>query len=195
MRFRPSPALVVAVLALLLAAGGGAFAAVRSTGNPVNIVDGTSAANVAKVSSSGSLQVSGSVTVSQASASNYLRGAAFGLSSTACQSVLSPPSGKAMIVTEVVVDTFSDPSPGSAQAVGIWLGSGGCQQEVADVNPPTVGPAVVNFAPGLAVPAGATLSVDVRGAIQAEAFAFGYAVSSSSVPPLVGSGVAAPGAQ
>lgn len=195
MRLRPSPALVIAVLALLLAAGGGAFAAVRSTGNAVNIVDGTTAANIAKVSSSGSLQVSGSVTASQASASNFLRGAAFGLSSTTCHGVLSPPSGKAMIVTEVEVDTYVDPSPGSGQAVGIWVGSGACQQEVADVNPPTVGPAVVNFSPGLAVPSGGTLSVDIRGGVQAEAYAFGYAVSASSVPPIAASGSGAPGGQ
>ena len=192
---RPSPALVIACFALLFALGGGAYAAIRSTGSAVNIVDGTTAANIAKVTSGGSLQVSGSVTASQASASNFLRGAAFGITATACRTVLSPPSSKAMIVTEVVIDTFTDPTPGSGQAVGIWLGSGGCQFEVADVNPPTVGPAVVNFTPGLAVPAGASLSVDVRGGIQAEAFAYGYAVSSSSVPPLAVSGAARPGAQ
>jgi hypothetical protein len=197
MRVRPpSPALVVALLALLLAAGGGAFAAVRSTGNAVNIVDGTTAANIAKVSSGGSLQVSGSVTSTPTAATNYLRGAAFGLSSTACRVVLTPPSSKAMIVTEVVVDTYADPSPGSGQAVGIWVTSGGsCSQEVADVNPPTVGPAVVQFSPGLTVPAGSSLAVDVRGGVQAEAFAYGYSLSASSVPPIAGAGSSAPGPQ
>lgn len=195
MRFRPSPALVIASLALLLAAGGGAFAAVRSTGSAVNIVDKTTAANVAKVSSGGSLQISGSVTATPTAAVNYLRGAAFGLSSTSCHAVLSPPTGKAMIVTEVVIDTFNDPTPGSGQAVGIWVGSGACSQEVADVNPPTVGAAVIPFEPGLTVPAGSTLSVDVRGGIQAEAFVYGYSVSSTSVPPIAESGASAPGPQ
>jgi hypothetical protein len=190
---RPSPALVVALLALLLAAGGGAYAAVRSTGSAVNIVDKTTAANVAKVSSGGSLQISGSVTATPTSATNYLRAARFGLSSISCQPVLAAPTGKAMIITEVVVDTFSDPSPGSGQAVGIWVGSGGtCNEEVADVNPPTVGPQVVTFSPGLTVPAGSFVGVDVRGNVQAEAFVYGYSVSSTSVPPIAQSGSEAP---
>jgi hypothetical protein len=193
---RPSPALVIAILALLFALGGGAYAAVRSTGSAVNIVDGSTAANVAKVSSSGSLQVSGSVTATAASPTNYLRGAAFGLSATACHTVLTPPTNKAMIVTSVEVDAYADPSPGSGQAVGIWIGTGtSCNSEIADVNPPTVGPYTVTFSPGLAVPAGSMLGVDVRGGVQAEAFAFGYSVSSSSVPPVTEPGTGTPAPQ
>jgi hypothetical protein len=55
----PSPALVVACLALLLGAGGVAYGTVKATGNAVNIVDGTNAAYLAKVSSSGELVTSG----------------------------------------------------------------------------------------------------------------------------------------
>jgi hypothetical protein len=55
MRFSlPSPALVIACLALLLAAGGVSYAA---TGNAVNIVDPVAAANKAKVDASGKLYV------------------------------------------------------------------------------------------------------------------------------------------
>ena len=58
MRFRPpSPALVISCLALLLALGGTSFAAVSATGNAVNIVDPVTAANKAKVDTSGKLQV------------------------------------------------------------------------------------------------------------------------------------------
>jgi hypothetical protein len=71
---RPSPALVIALLALLLAAGGGAYAASRSTGSAVNIVDPVTAANKVKVSSGGSLQVSGSVNSTPTSSTNDLHG-------------------------------------------------------------------------------------------------------------------------
>ena len=58
MRIRlPSPALVISCLALLLALGGTSFAAVNATGNAVNIVDPVTAANQAKVDSTGKLQV------------------------------------------------------------------------------------------------------------------------------------------
>lgn len=191
-RLRPSPALVVALLALLFALGGGAYAAVRSTGSAVNIVDPSSAGNIAKVSSGGSLQVTGSVTATPTSATNYLRAAAFGQTASSCHTIMTPPTGKAMIVTEVEVDAFADPSPGSGQAVGIWVG---CANEVADVNPPTVGPYVVTFTPGLTVPAGSSLGIDVRGGVQAEAYAFGYSVSASSVPPVAQGGSSQPAKQ
>ncbi len=55
MRFAlPSPALVVACLALLLAAGGVSYAA---TGNAINITDLVTAANKAKVDAAGKLNV------------------------------------------------------------------------------------------------------------------------------------------
>src|SRR6266511_3026432 len=62
MRLRPpSPALVIACLALLLAAGGTSVAAITATGSAVNIVDPVTAANKAKVDGTGKLQVGGTV--------------------------------------------------------------------------------------------------------------------------------------
>ena len=69
---RPSVALVIAVFALLLAAGGSAFATVKLTGSAVNIVDPTVATQAAKVSSGGSLQVGGSLTATQAAPVNFV---------------------------------------------------------------------------------------------------------------------------
>src|SRR2546423_1356342 len=54
---RPSPALVIACIALLLAAGGASYAAVKATGSAVNVVDPTNAAQIAKVDASGKLLV------------------------------------------------------------------------------------------------------------------------------------------
>jgi hypothetical protein len=189
---RPSPALVVASLALLLAAGGGAFAAVRSTGSAVNIVDATKAAQVAQVTASGALKVSGSLTATQASASNFVRATVFGLAgSSGCVVVLAPPAGKALIVTGVEVDTFDDPSPGAGQHVSLDVSS--CSTQVADVNPPSVGATVLPFQPGLVVPAGSNLSAFVSGALQAEVYAYGYLVSASSVSSVTAQQTGNPG--
>src|SRR5438477_2711990 len=118
MRFpRPSLALVIALLALLLAAGGSAYATVKVTGSAVNITDPTVASRVAHVSSAGSLQVGGSVTATQTSPVNFLQGSLFGLGGGTCQTLISPPSGKAMVLTQVTVDVFADPSPGSGNRV------------------------------------------------------------------------------
>jgi len=54
---QPSPALVLACLALLLAAGGVSLAAVKTTGTAENIVDPVNAAQIAKVDPSGHLLV------------------------------------------------------------------------------------------------------------------------------------------
>src|SRR2546423_5624520 len=63
---RPTPALVIACVALLLAVGGGSYAVATSTGSAVNIVDPTDPAQIAKVNSAGKLLVgdaSGALTV------------------------------------------------------------------------------------------------------------------------------------
>ncbi len=50
-RFRPSPAFVVACVALLLAAGGTSVAAVRATAGAVNVVDPVIPSQIARVDS------------------------------------------------------------------------------------------------------------------------------------------------
>jgi len=60
----PSPAIVIACVALLLAAGGTSVAAINATGTAMNIVDPVTAANKAKVDANGKLLVSAGGTVS-----------------------------------------------------------------------------------------------------------------------------------
>src|SRR5581483_4310475 len=59
---RPSPALVIASLALLLAVGGVSYATVKATGNAVNIVDPITATNIAKVDNNGALKTNANIT-------------------------------------------------------------------------------------------------------------------------------------
>src|SRR3954451_14059330 len=96
---RPSAAVVLGVLAVAIAATGTSVAA---TGQLVNIADGTNAAQVAKVDSSGRLNVTGSVKPSapttfhgQGYVSNYFTNGAQYI-------VISPPTGATLALTKLV---------------------------------------------------------------------------------------------
>jgi hypothetical protein len=183
---KPSPALVVAIIALCVAAGGTAYAA---TGSLVNITDPVNAAQKAKVDTAGRLNVgdgSGALTIdgsttSRESPTNLLfRSQAF--PSGTCSVLATPPPGRALIIKSIAVDVIGLTSPaGGGTYAGFWLGSSSCESFVMDINPPGVGLINQPFEPGLAVPAGKSLWV-YSNAISSEVFAFGYSVPASAVP-------------
>jgi hypothetical protein len=183
---RPNTGTILGAIALFIALGGTALAAGATV---VNIADPTTPANVAHVNSSGQLSVAGPVSVTStittelAAPSTYIHTAAFDLSNAdSCQTVATPPTGKAMIVREVRVDVGQDPSPGVNQNVVIY-GDAMCSgNPIADVNPATVGETTLPFDPGLGIPAKSGLSVFVNGSVVAEVYADGYSVSSATVP-------------
>jgi hypothetical protein len=118
------------------------------------------------------------------SPSSWFHAAKFDLASgTGCKVAAEPPAGKALVVRQVRVDTFSDPTPGASQNVTLFLGtSSSCGTTVADVNPATIGQDIITFDPGLGVPAGSTLNVLVGGSVQAEVYTDGYLVPPKQVP-------------
>ena len=188
MRFsKPSPAMVVAVVAVVIAMTGTAFAA---SGQLVNIVDPGNAAQAAKVDTagklnvgdgSGKLTVDGTTTSRESSADTLFRSFAFPGSAGTCVPLATPPSGKALIIKSVALDTVIIDSPGPGKFAGLYLGSQGCERLVMEINPPGVGLLNQPFEPGLAVPAGQQLWVRAF-TINPEAFAFGYTVPASTVP-------------
>jgi hypothetical protein len=196
MRFsRPSTGTILGAIALFIALGGTAAAA---TGSLVNIADPTNAAHIAHVNASGQLQISGSTSVTNtvntelAAPSTYVHSTTLDLTgSSGCVEIATPPSGKAMIVRDVKIDVYSDPSPGSAQHVNIYDGTK-CSLAalVADVNPATVGETTLPFDPGLGVPANSGLSTFVGGSVEAEIYTEGYSVAPSQV---VATGITATG--
>jgi hypothetical protein len=128
------------------------------------------------------MTVDGTVTAQQAAASTFQHSAVLGLTGNrGCVVIAQPPANKALIVREVRVDVFNDPSPGPSQTVSIFAGLG-CNTIVGDVNPPTVGQTVVPFDPGIGVPAASGLSAFASGSVQAETYTDGYSVPSSQVP-------------
>jgi hypothetical protein len=185
MRFgRPSPALVVAVIAVVIALAGTAFAA---TGQLVNIADPTNANRLARVDSAGKLSVgdaSGAMTVdgttTEAPANALFRSAAF--PSATCGPIATPPAGRALIVKAITLNTLGiTSSPGPGKYAAFYVGANGCDSWVMDFNPSTIGLMSQPFEPGLAVPSGRRLWA-VSENIQSEAFVFGYTVPANAVP-------------
>ena len=181
---------VTVTVVLFIVLGGTALAA---TGSLVNIADPNNAANLARVSSSGSLKVGdgrgpltvdGTVTAQQATPRTYVHAAAFGLDSgVGCHVLATPPNGRALIVREVRLDVLQNTT--SSGEIGIFADTT-CQLAdlVGDVDLPTIGQTVVPFDPGLGIKAGSAISVKVWPTTSdiAEAFLDGYTVPSSQVP-------------
>jgi hypothetical protein len=187
MRFsRPSTGTILGGLALFIAIGGTALAA---TGTVVNIADPSNASRVAHVDPNGKLQVgggpvsvNGTVTAQLATPSAYLHVMHFAItSSSGCVVVAQPPTGKAMVVRDVRVDVFGDPTPGPDNDLTVYRDSA-CTAIVADVNPATVGETVLPFDPGLGIASGSGLAVRASGGVEAEVYMDAYSVPSGQVP-------------
>jgi hypothetical protein len=171
--------MLVAGAALFVALGGTALA---STGTVVNIADGTNAARVAHVNASGGLQVAGTVTTQLATPANYTHVAQFNVDSTrGCVAFAVAPTGKALIVRDIRVDVFGDPTPGVGQNIQIYSGAS-CVEAIGDINPSSIGQVIVPFDPGVALATGESLSVQVFGSVKAEFFVDGYLVPAAQVP-------------
>jgi hypothetical protein len=173
------------VIAVFIALGGTAFAAATV----VNIADPTTPAHVARVNASGQLQTSGSTTVTNtvntelAAPGTFVHSLADLTNQGSCVEVSVPPSGKAMIVRQVRVSVFEDPSPGNGAFVAMY-DSAACSPgtEVADASPATIGDTTIPFDPGLGVRANSGLSAFVDGGVGALVYTDGYSVASSQVP-------------
>jgi hypothetical protein len=187
MRFgKPSPALVVAIIALIAALAGTALAA---TGQIVNIADGTTVSNLAKVDSTGKLNVgdgSGSMTVDgavrEANLGTFTRFTVFPATNT-CAKLAAPPAGKALVVKTIHADMYQVDAPGANRYIAFYVGANPCVGgHVLTLHPDGVGLDTVPFEPGLIVPGGQELNVVVTAGVSAELFGTGYTVSASGVP-------------
>src|SRR4051794_12560538 len=191
---RPSPALVLAFIALLIALGGTALAA---TGQLVNITDPVNAANKAKVDATGRLNVGdgtgpmtvdGTVTSQQAAPASFVRmfGSA-GSGFTACRVIATPPAGKAWVIRSIGTDVYTTGSEdlGVPFFVGYFnntnCGLDGLFDEVHVIRP---GRVQSSYEPGIAVPNGGGLSMEVSLPPNAgvDVYPQGFAVPSAAVP-------------
>jgi len=186
MRFpRPSTGTILGGVALFVALSGTAVAAAPTV---VNIADPAAPAHKATVDATGHLKVgdgAGPLTVDGsvglAAPSAFVHGSVLGMERPGCVLVFAAPTGKALIVRDVRVDVYGDPTPGSGNTISFYTGTG-CASIVADVNPPGVGETVLPFDPGLAIPQGQGLYATTGGNVEAETYADGYTVPATQVP-------------
>ena len=131
----------------------------------------------AKVSAAGQLLTT------ETTPSTFVHDAALGLtaSSGPCVPVATAPADKGLIVTQVVADVFTNPTPGGGQRIDVFSDSA-CSNLILDVNPGGIGAYGYPLQPGVAIPAGSSLSANVAGAVQTEIYTYGYTVPSSEVP-------------
>jgi len=102
--------------------------------------------------------------------------------------VVSPPSGDALIVNTIHIDTQSDPTPGMLAYVSLFIETGlactgnpvGTYEQL--VNPGSLGETDVPYSPGLAVPAGDALCAVAQDNLEVNLSVSGYTVPSSEVP-------------
>jgi hypothetical protein len=179
--------MLVAIIAVVVATTGTAFAA---TGQLVNIVDPSNAARAAKVDAagklnvgdgSGSLTVDGTTTGPESAPNTLFRSVMF--PGPTCAPLATPPTNKALIIKSVALDTIGIDSPGGGKFAALYVGANGCdfQNLVMEINPPGVGLLNQPFEPGLAIPAGQKLWIHAFN-ISSEASAYGYSVAASAVP-------------
>lgn len=153
-----------------------ATAAMAAAGD-VNITDPNATTRAAKV------DVGNRLAVQQVPPATYFHAANTDVTTAnGCVVLATPPAGKALIIREVRVDVWKDPSPGQGQYVGIYANASCTLPDVSEVNPATIGQTIVPFDPGLAVPSGSGLSVLVGGSVGAAVYVDGYRVDSSVAP-------------
>src|SRR4051794_6043926 len=165
--YRPSPAAVLAFIALMVALGGTALAA---TGQIVNIADGSNAANVAKVDStgklnvgdgSGALTVNGNVTARETPTTTLVHVVGAGGGNANCVSVGAPPAGKAWILNSLTVNVVApNGTPFAANQFVVVYPNSTCSYPYSEtMTPTTVGPEHWEFPSGLVIPGGGAVSV------------------------------------
>ena len=129
-----------------------------------------------------SLTVNGVVTGRESPTWDFKRFSTF-VPSTQCAVLATPPAGKALVITSIVVNTYQNPTPGTADYVAFYLSpAGSCSTLVHNVNPGGIGTTNVDLGPGIIVPNGQTLRVYHSGDNQSEIYAYGYQIAASQVP-------------
>jgi hypothetical protein len=152
--------------------------AANAAATQVNITDPNAATRAAHVEPGNRLAVQ------EVPPTNFYHNSNFGLNAgSGCQQIAIPPAGKALVIQDVRINVYADPSPGLGQFVYLSLGFD-CSSAsvVGDLDPPTVGQTVVPFGSGLTIPASSALSILVGGSVATEAYVDGYTVPTAVAP-------------
>ena len=108
-------------------------------------------------------------------------------SSNSPYEVATPPSGSALIITSLAVDTYSVSTPGIYNVAIFDVLAGSCSGSrvgswATDVNPTTAGVTDVPLGSGFAIPSGDVLCLVIDGSPEVNVWAAGYTVPSTRWP-------------
>jgi hypothetical protein len=142
----------------------------------VNVTDPKQTNRISRVTPDGHLSVREVPPVSYYHNGTFTLDAASG-----CTMIAAAPEGKALIVRQVRIDVYADPSPGSNNYVALYADSA-CLTVVGDVNPGALGQTIVSFDPGVSIPQGSAMYASLSGAVQAETYVDGYSVDPTVAP-------------
>jgi hypothetical protein len=169
---------IIVVFAVLLLAPIGAWAV---SGSNVFVTDAGSGARA---------QVDGAyqLTVTRAAPKSFTTAAAFPITSSAT-TVAVAPTGKALVITNIVVDAYKVAAPGLGSNVEFFVSKTDAtcahlSAVVTDVNPGGIGATALPYDPGVVIPVGRALCV-INGNpsnTSVEVYAAGYVIPSGAAP-------------
>jgi hypothetical protein len=170
----PSPAMIVAFIALLVALGGTALAA---SGQLVNIGDPADGSHKAAVSADGSLQVGvhGSVATTDVAQAHLIR-LVGGATGNSCTDIASPPAGKAWVLTSMLVNVYVGTSFKTGDTMEIWDDTACHGRLIAEITPTKLGVIQIDLGEGVPIPGtgGVSVAVSTGTLIGYHIFAYGH---------------------
>jgi hypothetical protein len=100
-----------------------------------------------------------------------------------CLPLATPPVARSLIIKTVIVNSFRMEDPVTSDAVSLFLGVNGCEENLFTFNRPGIGATSHNFEPGFVVPSGQTLWVIHSGTVGTEISGTGYSVRADWAQP------------
>ena len=174
----PSTGTILGFIAVLISLGGVGYAA----GSFVTIVDPQTNAKARVTGGRLEVSVDEGVTTRIAATGAFFH--AIRTVGTGCVTLAAPPSGRALVIQQIRVNTFVNPTPNSGNWVAVWLGANCVGTVVATLNPSTLGVTTIPLGPGFAIPQGQVLSTKTFNSVQAEVYADGFSLPAAQVPPV-----------
>lgn len=114
-----------------------------------------------------------------------------GVSGDECIPVYTAPAGQSLILQQVTLDVFADPSPGSGDDIALSTDSQ-CQNLLLDDNPAATGAMVFPLGSGVVVPGGHSIYAIAKDEVEGEIYGYGYLVPIADAPsPTLAGGSAA----
>ena len=150
-------------------------------GGAVPVISGPTPLLARVYNGSAPINVSGTVTAPEASPKTFISFYQEVSSVLGCVKLVEPPAGKGVIITRILLSTFNNPSPGSAQVVVFYRSSSACDTVITAANPGGLGIDTLDFGPGIAVAGGQSLWASVLGSVATDITGLGYTLPASEV--------------